>query len=533
MFSALGVPRTAEEVAELEARYRPFAPAAGWRGVRVDLPRWERFAHQVAKRRVAADEELAADTMDRVLRAAALDSAALDGLFPANPELTALVLGGSVVEETAADDPAAILVECSRRGLVLASESAASGRAVDQHLIAVLQDVVTEAQASYTVSTDQGEVVEVDLPRRQYKPVSNYLPLAGGGLAAFAPARLVAAEMERLAGELASADFAALHPVVRAAYAHYALTAIHPFADGNGRLARTVASVYLLRAVGVPLVVFAEQWPAYYQALHLATQEDDWQALADFCCAAAMSAMDLAANLLARPAEEALAAEVLGSLGARRADAEAAVQAGDVATDPAGKGATDSAGHVAGDGADDRTGHVAGVGTGDQASVAAADRVGDPAGDRALDEGACALVETVAVELREALVAPRRGVRVALTTSRTLPACHAEGAYRFAAGSVVVRLAVRVAGLDGAGGDLEFVPLVSLRDGDLLPVAVRETHSGELLEVALDDVYPLVNESAMVRARVWAQRLAATVLANTALATAALAAAAATDGVAL
>ena len=43
------------------------------------------------------------------------------------------------------------------------------------------------------------------------------------------------------------------HPAVQAAYAHYALTAIHPFADGNGRLARTVASVFLMRSAGVPL----------------------------------------------------------------------------------------------------------------------------------------------------------------------------------------------------------------------------------------------------------------------------------------
>ncbi len=483
------VPRTVEELAELEGSYRPFSAAAAWHGVHIDVPRWDRFARALARRRDAAGDDAWADTLDRLLRAAALDSAALDGLFPANPELTALVLS-DVVSAARGDDPAEILVECSRRALVLASEAAASGRVVDPGLIAVLQDVITEAQGTYTVSTDRGEMLEVDLPRRQYKPVSNYLPLPGGELAAFAPARLVAAEMDRLSGEFGSAAFLALHPAVQAAYAHYALTAIHPFADGNGRLARTVASVFLLRATGVPLIVFAEQWPAYYQALRLATQQGDWQALTDFCCAAAMSALDLAANLLVRPTAAAPATAVLAPVPAGRDEAAAADEAGL-----------------------------------DEAEL----------DEAALHEAARGLLETVAIELREALCSPPRGTRIAITTSRAMPAGRAEGAYRPAAGQAVVRFAARAVSrpeLAGTGtadatvgveevaatraADLEFLALVSIRPGDLLPVAIREARSGELLEVAAGDAYPLVNESAVVRARLWVRRLAAAALAGTA-----------------
>lgn len=460
------VPRTAEELAELEASYRPFEGADSWTGMRVDAPRWDRFAHLLAGRREQAGEAAWEEALDRLLRAAALDSAALDGLFPANAELTATVLGGAISDPAGTDDPVAIVMECHRRALVLAAEAAASGRRVDPHLMAVLQDVITEAQVTYTVSTDRGEVVEVDLPRRQYKPVSNYLPLAGGGLAAFAPASGVAAEMERLEGELGSAAFAGLHPAVRAAYAHYALTAIHPFADGNGRLARTVSSIFLMRAVGVPLIVFAEQWPAYYQALRLATQEGDGQALADFCCVAAMSVMDLAANLVARPAPGSRAPDLLARMSAPPSVAEA------------------------------------------------------------VDEAAGALLETLAIELREALYSPPRGVRIAITASRTLPAGHTETAYRFADGQGVVRAAARGSARQsgaprgpgapgaaaGSDADLEFVALVSKQPGDLLPVALRETGSGELLEVALDDAYPLVLEPAVLRIRLWVQRLAAEAL---------------------
>jgi len=456
------VPRTAEELAALEASYRPFDGAGAWNGMHVDAPRWDRFAHLLSRRRAEAGADAWADTYDRLLRAAALDSSALDGLFPANPELTATVLGGAISEPSAIDDPVELVVECHRRALVLAGEAAAGGRGVDPNLMAVLQDVITEAQATYTVSTDRGEVVEVELPRRRYKPVSNYLPMPGGGLAVFAPAAVVAAEMARLDGELGSAAFGALHPAVQAAYAHYALTAIHPFADGNGRLARTVASIFLMRAAGVPLVVFAEQWPAYYQALRLATQDGDGQALADFICVAAMSVMDLAANLVARPAAGALAADLLARMTGP-GDARTAVE------------------------------------------------------EAARDEAARALIETLAIELREALFSPPRGVRIAITASRTLPAGHAEAAYRFAEGQTVIRAAVRATVPPGAtpaagAADLEFVALVSRQPGDILPVAIRETTTGELLEVPLDDVYPLVLEPAVLRTRLWVQRLAAEAL---------------------
>jgi len=451
------VPRTAEELAALEARYRPFLGAGAWRAVHVDEPRWSRYAHALKSRIRDAEPAAWQEVQDRLLRAAALDGTALDGLMPANPELTATVLARSI--GAADSDPVIELVaECHRRALVLASEVAAAGRPVDINLIAVLQDMITESQATYTVTTELGVNVEVDLPRRQYKPVSNYMPLPSGRLAVFAPAGRVAEEMDRLMGELASAAFAGLHPAAQAAYAHYALTTIHPFADGNGRLARTIASIFLVRAVGVPLLVFADQWPAYYQAVGyhaqgVAHEPAERQALTDHIAAASIGAMDLAANLLApRPPRP-----------ARRR------------------------------------------------------RKVQPPPATALDEGARSLLEALSVEVRELLAAPPRGLRLAVGPARSEPDWH-EGAYRVVADPATGRFGVRVAirrdhDHSSPAADLEFVALASELPGDLLPVALRETRSGELFEVALSDVYPLVLEAAEIRIRLWARRLLAQVAA--------------------
>ena len=90
------VPRTADELAALEARYRPFLGASAWRGVHVDEPRWSRYAHTLQGRIRDAGPAAWQETQDRLLRATALDGTALDGLMPANPELTATVLARSI-----------------------------------------------------------------------------------------------------------------------------------------------------------------------------------------------------------------------------------------------------------------------------------------------------------------------------------------------------------------------------------------------------------------------------------------------------
>ena len=65
---------------------------------------------------------------------------------------------------------------------------------------------------------------------------------------------------------------------------------------------------------------------------------------------------------------------------------------------------------------------------------------------------------------------------------------------------------------DGADGDSPRYDQLkradaSLRRDDLLPVALRETTSSELLEVALDDAYPFPLEGTVLRIRAWIERL--------------------------
>lgn len=65
------------------------------------------------------------------------------------------------------------------------------------------------------------------------------------------------------------------HPIVLAAWAHWAVTRVHPFRDGNGRLARLTQDFVLLRRHYIPAPLFAEDREGqYYDALQAADDGD-------------------------------------------------------------------------------------------------------------------------------------------------------------------------------------------------------------------------------------------------------------------
>lgn len=88
----------------------------------------------------------------------------------------------------------------------------------------------------------------------------------------YAPSEEVAPEMARFVAEMQSEQFQTAHPIIQSAYAHYGLTHIHPFEDGNGRAARSLASLFLYRHYDIPLLIFSDRKQTYYQALEFASK---------------------------------------------------------------------------------------------------------------------------------------------------------------------------------------------------------------------------------------------------------------------
>src|SRR5207244_2877712 len=74
---------------------------------------------------------------------------------------------------------------------------------------------------------------------------------------------------------LASYEARQLHPIVYAAEVHYRFVAIHPFRDGNGRTARLLMNLFLLRS-GYPIAVLrTERRKEYIDSLVYAQEHED------------------------------------------------------------------------------------------------------------------------------------------------------------------------------------------------------------------------------------------------------------------
>jgi Fic family protein len=79
---------------------------------------------------------------------------------------------------------------------------------------------------------------------------------------------------QELVAWINSAEATDLHPVERAAMAHFCLVHIHPFVDGNGRTARLLMNLILIREGYPPAVIRHERRPEYYDALDRAHEGD-------------------------------------------------------------------------------------------------------------------------------------------------------------------------------------------------------------------------------------------------------------------
>ncbi len=130
------------------------------------------------------------------------------------------------------------------------------------------------------------------MPKGQYKHLPNHVRDRNDNIHAHAPVDLTPAEMHRLCEELRSEAFEDAHPVLQAAYAHYAFVVIHPFADGNGRVARALASIYMYRLHSVPLLILMDTRDEYISALEDADGKN-YQSFVDFVLERALDGIQL------------------------------------------------------------------------------------------------------------------------------------------------------------------------------------------------------------------------------------------------
>jgi len=129
-------------------------------------------------------------------------------------------------------------------------------------------------QDTYAVVDQVGRAFEQRLEKGQYKTEPNS-PIRPDGLVhEYCPPEHVASEMDRLVAMHSNHDARGVPVEVEAAWFHHRFAQIHPFADGNGRVARAIASLVFIKADWFPLVVKRDDWSRYVENLEKADQGD-------------------------------------------------------------------------------------------------------------------------------------------------------------------------------------------------------------------------------------------------------------------
>ena len=118
-----------------------------------------------------------------------------------------------------------------------------------------------------------GRDIEIELIKGAWKKQANH-PARDGVTYTYCPPEQVDSEMERLIAIHAGHVEKAVPSEVQAAWLHHRFTQIHPFQDGNGRVARAIASLVLVKNGLFPLVVTRDDRARYIDALEQADDGD-------------------------------------------------------------------------------------------------------------------------------------------------------------------------------------------------------------------------------------------------------------------
>lgn len=196
-------------------------------------------------------------------------------------------------------------------------------RQISTSFIKELHALMTRHQLTAAGQDRFGNTVEVPLRHGEWKVLPNNPTRVDGSVHEYAPPEQVAPEMERLVALHLAHQSGDVPPEVEAAWLHHRFTQIHPFQDGNGRVARALASLVSIRAGWFPLVVTRDHRETYIDALEAADRGELAPLVSTFAAVERKALVDALAIVREVMGERQRVDQVIASIGeifAKRAE---------------------------------------------------------------------------------------------------------------------------------------------------------------------------------------------------------------------
>ena len=219
-----------------------------------------------------------AEFMERLKREWAIETGLIERLYTWDRGITELMIEHGVqaalIPHRATQEAgrAVAMIQDQQEAIDSVFDFVKGQRTLSTSYIKGLHSLFTRNQESAEGRDQFGRTALVPLIRGDYKQQPNNPTRPDGTVHVYCPPEHVAAEMDQLVAMHSRHEDVA--PEVEAAWLHHRFSQIHPFQDGNGRIARALATLIFIKANWLPLVVRDGERQPYIEALERADGGD-------------------------------------------------------------------------------------------------------------------------------------------------------------------------------------------------------------------------------------------------------------------
>lgn len=228
--------------------------------------------------RLSAGEQVA--IRQRSLRRLSVETGIVERIYDVDWGLTlTLVAEGfarEVIERAGGrvDDHTLETLIAQRESLEMVIDFVSDSRRLSTSFIQELHAALTRTQVDHEVIDSLGRSDRRPFVHGQWKTQPNHVQAEDGTVFECTPPEHVQTEMDRLLELYETVDSSrTIHPIVKAAWFHHRFVEIHPFADGNGRVARALTLLVLEKHKYAPLVVDRFHRAEYMAAIRAASTD--------------------------------------------------------------------------------------------------------------------------------------------------------------------------------------------------------------------------------------------------------------------
>lgn len=221
------------------------------------------------------------DFNERLKREWAIETGLIERVYTFDAGITQLLIeqgiDASLIPHDATDKAPQIvagIIADQAQAVDFLFDFVAQQRRLSSSYIKELHALMTRKQTTASGIDQFGRPVEVPLTHGDYKLHPNNPTQPDGRVFEYCPPEQVASEMDRLVEMHLEHVEGGIAAELEAAWLHHRFTQIHPFQDGNGRVARALASLVLIREGWFPLVIASSVRVPYLDNLKSADAGD-------------------------------------------------------------------------------------------------------------------------------------------------------------------------------------------------------------------------------------------------------------------